>query len=74
LGDAPDLVQTTAMTELERCARIANGLLVLISSLLMLEPSLAAIGFWLTVFMGLSLVFSGVTGFCGWVRIFELWK
>jgi hypothetical protein len=58
----------------ERLARIANGLLVLASSLLMLMPSLSAAGFWLTVCMGLSLVFSGITGFCGWVRIFRLWQ
>lgn len=60
----------------ERLARIANGLLVLASSLLMLLPlpSLSKAGFWLTVGMGLSLVFSGITGFCGWVRIFRLWR
>ena len=58
----------------ERLARIANGLLVLASSLLMLMPSFSAAGFWLTVGMGLSLVLSGITGFCGWVRIFRLWR
>ncbi len=68
------MFQANAMSVLERRARIANGLLVLTSSLLMLVPSLSAFGFWLTVFMGLSLIFSGITGFCGWVRIFGLWK
>lgn len=57
------------MNTLERRARFANGLLVLVSSLLMLVPALANIGFWTTCFMGLSLVFSGITGFCGWVRL-----
>ena len=58
----------------ERLARIANGLLVVAGSLLMLVPSLSAPGVGLTVGMGLSLVFSGMTGFCGWVRIFRLWR
>jgi uncharacterized membrane protein len=74
LVDGADVLQTHAMTKLERRARIANGLLVLFSSLLMLVPSFAEISFWLTLFMGLSLIFSGVTGFCGWVRILGLWK
>ncbi|MFM7058826.1 MAG: DUF2892 domain-containing protein [Planctomycetota bacterium] len=62
------------MNRLERLARIANGLLVLTASLLMLMPALFGTGFWLTVAMGLSLVFSGITGFCGWVRIFGWWR
>ncbi len=62
------------MNTTERLARFANGLLVLTASLLMLVPALSIAGFWLTVAMGLSLVFSGVTGFCGWVRIFRLWR
>ncbi|MEY3458567.1 MAG: hypothetical protein RL215_1724 [Planctomycetota bacterium] len=57
---------------LERWARFANGLLVLAGSLLMLFTSLKTTGFWLTLFMGGSLVFSGITGFCGWLRIFSL--
>jgi hypothetical protein len=57
----------------ERLARFANGLLVLAFSLLILSPDtlLSKTGFWLTLFMGGSLIFSGITGFCGWYRIFQ---
>lgn len=57
----------------ERLARFANGLLVLASSLLMLFPESlpSQTGFWLTLFMGVSLVFSGITGVCGWYTIFQ---
>ena len=54
---------------LERKARIANGLLVLISSLLTLAVD-ARFG-WIVLFMGISLIFSGVTGFCGFAVIFR---
>ena len=53
----------------ERKARIANGLLVLVSSLLVffVDPRFA----WLTLGMGASLIFSGMTGFCGFAVIFR---
>lgn len=53
----------------ERKARIANGLLVLVSGLLACLVDLRFA--WLTLFMGASLIFSGVTDFCGFAVIFE---
>lgn len=53
----------------ERKARIANGLLVLISSVLTLFVD-ARFG-WIVLFMGISLIFSGATGFCGFSVIFR---
>ncbi len=53
----------------ERKARIANGLLVLVSSLL---ACFVDVRFgWMTLFMGASLIFSGTTGFCGFAVIFK---
>ncbi len=53
----------------DRKARIANGLLVLVSSLL---ACLVDVRFaWLALFMGASLIFSGVTDFCGFAVIFK---
>jgi hypothetical protein len=54
---------------IERKARIANGLLVLLSSVLActVDQRFA----WFTLFMGASLIFSGTTGYCGWAKIFE---
>lgn len=53
----------------ERKARIANGLIVLISSLLAMfvDQRFA----WITLFMGGSLIFSGTVNFCGWIVIFD---
>jgi len=53
----------------ERHATIANGLLVIVGVVLAAIPSTRWAGLWMTGFMGVSLIFSGVTGFCGWVRI-----
>lgn len=53
----------------ERKARIANGTLVLVSGLLAWWVDIRFA--WLAVFMGGSLVFSGVTGFCGFASIFK---
>ncbi|MGI9474564.1 MAG: YgaP-like transmembrane domain [Rubripirellula sp.] len=53
----------------DRKARIANGFLVLASSLLALTVDLR-FG-WLAVFMGISLIFSGATDFCGFAVIFR---
>jgi hypothetical protein len=53
----------------ERKARIANGLLVLVSSLLacFVDERFA----WVTLFMGASLIFSGASDFCGFAVIFK---
>lgn len=53
----------------DRKARIANGLLVLASSLLAMTVDIR-FG-WLAVFMGVSLIFSGTTDFCGFAIIFK---
>lgn len=55
--------------DMERKARIANGLLVLASSCLAF--SLDDRFIWITLFMGFSLIFSGTTGFCGFAVIFR---
>ena len=54
---------------IERKARIANGLLVLVSSLLALFVDLRFA--WITLFMGASLIFSGAADFCGFAVIFR---
>jgi hypothetical protein len=52
-------------------ASIANGLLILLSVLLGgMEPT-RWIGIGFAAFMGVGLVFSGMTGYCGWVRLFS---
>jgi hypothetical protein len=53
----------------ERKARIANGLLVLISSLLACLVD-GRFGY-ITLFMGASLIFSGTADFCGFAVIFR---
>jgi hypothetical protein len=50
-------------------ALIANGLLVVISALLSLWSVTQTAGQALTLFMGASLIYSGWSGFCGWVPI-----
>ena len=55
-----------------RKASIANGLLILTSSLLGWFDPTRWCGIALGIFMGLGLMFSGLTGFCGWVRIFSV--
>ena len=54
---------------IERKARIANGCLVLVSSLMacLVDARFA----WITLFMGASLIFSGATDFCGFAVIFQ---
>lgn len=54
---------------LERQATLANGLLVTIGAVLAAIPATRFAGLWVTAFMGVALVFSGITGFCGWIRI-----
>lgn len=53
----------------ERKARVANGLLVLISSLLACGYDMRFA--WISLFMGASLIYSGTTGFCGFAVIFR---
>jgi hypothetical protein len=60
--------EANTMTE-ERKARIANGLIVLVSGLLacFVDPRFG----WISLFMGASLIFSGSTGFCGFAVLFR---
>ncbi len=52
----------------QRKARISNGLIVLVAGLLAIFWDLRFA--WVVVFMGVSLIFSGVTNFCGFAVIF----
>ena len=54
---------------LERQATFANGLLVVASVVLAAIPATRQVGLWGTAFMGVGLIVSGITSFCGWVRI-----
>ena len=53
----------------ERKARIANGLLILLGSLLAWFVDERFV--WIALFMGASLIFSGATDFCGFAVIFK---
>ena len=57
---------------LERQATFANGLLVIASVVLAAIPASRPIGLCCTAFMGLGLIFSGITSYCGWVRILPM--
>lgn len=57
---------------LKRQALIANGLLVMAGSVLSVLPWCSGVGGVVLILMGLSLIFSGATDFCGWVRILAL--
>ena len=53
----------------ERKARISNGLIVLAAALLTIFWD-QRVG-WVVAFMGASLIFSGLTNFCGFAVIFD---
>lgn len=54
---------------LERQATLANGLLILVSVAIAAIPETRVLGLCCTGIMGFSQIFSGTTGYCGWVRI-----
>ena len=54
---------------LERQALLANGILILLSVAVAAVPETRVLGLVCTGLMGFSLIFSGVTDYCGWVRI-----
>ncbi|MFZ9089264.1 MAG: YgaP-like transmembrane domain [Planctomycetaceae bacterium] len=56
-------------SHLSRQAVTANGLLLLAGSVLAMLPATSTWGRVLTIFMAVSLVFSGLSGFCGWLGI-----
>jgi hypothetical protein len=62
--------QPTSLSS-ERKARISNGLIILVAGVLSIL--LDARFIWILVFMGASLIFSGVTKFCGFAVIFDRW-
>ena len=53
----------------ERKARLSNGLIVFVAALLAIFWDQRAV--WVVVFLGASLIFSGVTNFCGFAVIFD---
>jgi hypothetical protein len=62
--------QPTSLSS-ERKARISNGLIIFVAGALAIL--LDARFIWILVFMGASLIFSGVTNFCGFAVIFDRW-
>jgi len=54
---------------LEHQATFANGILVMASVVLAAIPASRPLGLCCTAFMGTGLIFSGITSYCGWVRI-----
>jgi hypothetical protein len=57
---------------LARQATTANGLLLLGAAIMALMPATETWGVSLSVFLSLSLLFSGTTGYCGWLRILPM--
>jgi len=53
---------------LERQALVANGLLVIAGVVLTVMATSRQIGLCWTSFMGLALVFSAMTSYCGWSK------
>ena len=65
----PDAGLVEMSISLERQASLANGLLILFSVAVAAIPETRVVGLVCTGLMGISLIFSGVTGHCGWVKI-----
>ena len=57
---------------LQQQASVGNGLLILVSAGLALYEPTRSVGVLLGLAMGVGLIFSGYSGFCGWIRIFSL--
>jgi hypothetical protein len=57
---------------LRRQALTANGLLLVLGSIMCGMRSLSSVGTALTLFMAISLIVSGSTDYCGWLRILPL--
>jgi len=57
---------------LRRQALTANGLLLILGSIMCGIRSLSGLGTALTIFMAVSLIFSGSADFCGWLKILPL--
>jgi hypothetical protein len=66
----PKGIQMTV--SLRRQALTANGLLLVLGSILCGIRTLSSVGTALTLFMAISLIFSGSTDFCGWLKILSL--
>jgi hypothetical protein len=54
---------------LQQQASVGNGLLVLASAALAVYEPTRPVGILLGLAMGAGLIFSGYSGFCGWIRI-----
>ena len=57
---------------IERQARVCNGAIVFLAGLLTMfwDPRVV----WVVIFMGASLILSGVTDFCGFAVILRRWQ
>ena len=53
----------------ERQASSANGLLILLGVAIASFPETRVLGLCCTGMMGFFQIFSGITGYCGWIRI-----
>jgi hypothetical protein len=56
---------------LQQQASVGNGLLILASAALAIYEPTRPVGILLGLGMGVGLIFSGYSGFCGWIRIFS---
>lgn len=65
----PDAGLVDMAVSLEHQATFANGLLILVSVAVAVIPETRVVGLVCTGLMGFSLMFSGVSGYCGWVKI-----
>jgi len=54
---------------IERQATLANGLFILLGVIIASIPETHVFGLCCTATMGFFQIFSGITGYCGWVRI-----
>lgn len=68
------VIQGLRLSKIEKDARVLNGAIVLVSALLTYFVDSRFL--WLSAFMGAGLIFSGLSGFCGWARILPrlTWK
>ncbi len=59
---------TVEPMSIERQARISNGMIIVVASALTIWDDRFV---WLILFMGASLIFSGISDFCGFAVIFK---
>lgn len=71
-ADAESSGKATAGSYLARQATAANGILLFCAAIMALIPATEEWGVPMSVFLSLSLIFSGATGYCGWLRILSM--